>query len=105
MTVQQLDSILKAGPDVFLLDVRTPYENRAGHLAGTDDQISFDNLTPNLDRLPADKAAEIYIYCRSGRRSNIAAELLQTAGFTNVHNVEGGIIAWQSAGFPVQAGK
>lgn len=104
ISVQQLETVLTSGTDIYLLDVRTPKEYETAHLAGTDELIPYDSLEVYADHLPTDKDTEIFIYCRSGRRSDIAAKELQTKGFTNVHNVLGGMIAWQASGFPVQTG-
>jgi rhodanese-related sulfurtransferase len=48
------------------------------------------------------KDQPVYVVCRSGNRSLVAARTLVEAGFTDVRNVEGGMIAWAAAGFPVQ---
>lgn len=48
-----------------------------------------------------DKRTEVYMMCRSGRRSYKAAQLLTEAGFLAVYNIEGGLIAWEAAGLPV----
>lgn len=104
VSIQQLETVLNAGTDIYLLDVRTAKEYETAHLAGTDDRIPYDSLAGAKGRLPADKATDIYVYCRTGRRSGIAATELRAEGYTNVHNVEGGITAWQAAGLPVQSG-
>ncbi len=48
-----------------------------------------------------DPGKPVVVYCRSGKRSAKATELLQSAGFTKVHDMDGGITAWQKAGKPV----
>ncbi len=48
-----------------------------------------------------DKKNQLYLLCRSGRRSLRAAQLLEAAGFESVYNVEGGMLAWAAAGLPV----
>ena len=98
VSVQELSKIIESGEEIFLLDVRTKSEYEQAHLEKTDDLIPFDQLQFNLDRLPKNKNAAIYCYCRVGRRSGIAAELLISKGFTNVYNMEGGIVAWNDAG-------
>jgi rhodanese-related sulfurtransferase len=50
------------------------------------------------------KAERVYLVCRSGRRSETAAKILLAAGFTDVINVEGGMMAWEQAGLPVSKG-
>ena len=74
----------------YILDVRRPEEFAAGHLHGA-------HL---LNWLDTDKSKTIYVYCRSGRRSNDAANYLSDQGYTVV-DMDGGIIAWEKDGFPV----
>ena len=74
------------------------------HLANiptTDHQIPFDQLDNKLDLLPTDKDAEIVIYCRSGNKSALAADVLIGMGYTNVKNLVGGILNWHESGLPL----
>lgn len=83
---------LDSGDPLILLDVRTKEENLEQHIPGSL-LIPVDILEAEvLEKLP-DKEAEILIYCRSGRRSAIAAETLVDLGYTNVKDF-GGIIDW-----------
>ena len=50
---------------------------------------------------PADKDAEIVVYCGSGHRSTMAMTILLTEGYTNVTSLKGGLGGWVEAGFPV----
>ena len=104
MSVRELSNLIESGEELFLLDVRTKPEYEEAHLAATDELIPYDQLKSNLDRLPKNKNTAIYCFCRSGRRSGIAAEFLVLSGFKNVYNVEGGIIAWRDAGLEVVSG-
>lgn len=80
------------------IDVRTAEEYAAGHIEGAK-SIPLQELAGRLNEVPKDK--QVYLYCRSGRRSAEASALLAKQGFTNIENILGGITAWQSAGFPV----
>jgi rhodanese-related sulfurtransferase len=85
---------------VITLDVRTPGEFAEGHVEGArlmDFQSgNFENEIATLD-----KNATYAIYCRSGNRSGQAVKVMQDAGFTNVFNMNGGVIDWANAGFPL----
>ncbi len=82
----------------IVLDVRTPQEFAAGHIEGAR-LIPVQDLERHLKALPKDR--QIYVYCRSGRRSARAAKMLATHGFDRVENMLGGIEAWKAAGYPV----
>jgi adenylyltransferase/sulfurtransferase len=91
MTVRDLKQKLDNGGKFVLLDVREPFEWDICH-------IDHAKLIP-LGQLPSrmselDSADEIVIHCKSGGRSAKAVRLLQEAGFSKLHNVEGGITAW-----------
>lgn len=85
--------------DFTFINVHIPYE---GEIASTDAFVPYNEIEKNLDKLPADKNAKIVLYCRSGRMSAIAAETLVRLGYTNVWNMEGGMIAWETLGLPLK---
>ena len=89
----------EASPVPFaIIDVRTPEEYAEGHVEGAK-LIPVDELADRLAEVPKDR--QVYVYCRSGKRSARAAALLASQGFDKVENVLGGILAWQAAGHPV----
>jgi hydroxyacylglutathione hydrolase len=90
---------IRQNPAVYLLDVREPDEYAAGHIPGIT-LIPMGEVAARLDELPRDK--EIIVTCRTGNRSSQVADLLREQGFTNVHNMTGGIVAWEEAGYPVE---
>lgn len=99
MTVQQLKTSLDGHAPMVLIDVRQPEEfAHDGHIKGAR-LLPLPALATRLDELPKD--APIVCICRSGNRSQVACELLQRQGFTNVTNVVGGMQAWQRAGLPM----
>ena len=87
---------MKNNEDFPLVNVHVPF---AGNIPGTDLSISYNKMEENLDRLPADKDAKIVLYCLGGPMSFDAAETLVDLGYTNVSDLEGGMEAWQRAGF------
>ena len=74
-----------------LLDVRSPQEFSGGHIEGAV-SIPVQELAGRIDEL-GDKNGQIVVYCQSGRRSAVAKRLLESNGFTNVHDM-GGIGQW-----------
>lgn len=92
-----LSTMLKS-KDFPLINVHVPYE---GEIQGTDLFIPYTDIQNNLSKLPADKSSKIFLYCRSGNMSDIAARALVKLGYTNVWNLDGGMIAWKQAGYQV----
>jgi rhodanese-related sulfurtransferase len=87
-------------PDgVTLVDVREPYEYDGGHVPGAL-SMPLGQVVSLAADLPKDQP--LYVICRSGNRSLQAAEALVEAGFQDVRNVDGGMISWQAAGYPVE---
>ena len=90
LSVKDYKSRVDAGEDLFLLDVREPYEYQIAQIGGT---LIPQNDVPNrLAEIPRDR--EIVVQCRSGARSQRIAEFLKQSGYTNVVNLAGGILAW-----------
>jgi rhodanese-related sulfurtransferase len=87
-------------PGTFILDVRTAAEHTLGHLERAV-LIPLHELPGRLSELPADKKTPVLVYCAVGGRSSMAAVLLKAKGYANVHDMSGGIVAWQRAGLPV----
>ena len=83
----------------MLLDVRTVEEYREGHIAGAT-LIPIQVLEKFINKVPKDK--QVYVYCHSGARSARASKMLAEHGFTNIENMQGGIVAWKNAGYPVE---
>ena len=84
---------------VKLLDVRTPEEFAAGHIAGAEN-IDFRaaDFADQIDAL--DQGESYVVYCHTGNRSGQATALMAGKGFASVTDVDGGIEAWTAAGLP-----
>ena len=100
--VTTLAGQLKAGEVGLLLDVRTDFEFRGGHVEGAVN-IPVQELAQRLSEIESHKADFVAVICRSGARSGNACGMLAPSGF-NVANVTGGMLQWQLAGLPVKAG-
>jgi phage shock protein E len=84
-------------PNTVIVDVRTPAEYAAGHIAGA---INIDVESADFSSQIAalDTTKTYALYCHSGRRSGIAITTMQQAGFKNVYDLNGGIQNWESSG-------
>ena len=91
-----------AGERLFFLDVREPAEYAEAHIAGSK-LIPLGQLANHTSSLPQD--LPIVAVCRSGNRSSVAISLLKRAGFTNVLNLRGGMLAWARSGLPIKRGR
>jgi phage shock protein E len=85
---------------VITLDVRTPGEFAEGHVEGAR-LIDFQSGNFENEIAALDKNATYAVYCRSGNRSGQAVKVMQDAGFTNLFNMDGGVIDWANAGLPL----
>jgi rhodanese-related sulfurtransferase len=92
---------LLAAPDApRLLDVRTPAEFAAAHIPGSCN-VPLDTLREHRAELRG-SLDEVVLVCRTGGRAAQAERALVEAGMTNVHILDGGILAWQEAGAPLK---
>lgn len=99
VSVPEFEQEIKAD-SVQLLDVRTPQEYAEGHIAGAINiDVQSDDFQPAATQ-KLSKDSTILVYCRSGRRSLDAAEILTRLGY-RVINLKGGILDWQASDRPV----
>jgi rhodanese-related sulfurtransferase len=85
--------------DALVLDVREQSEWSDGHIAKAR-HVPLGQLKNKLSELEKHKGKPIIAVCRSGNRSNHACGVLKKAGFENLHNLAGGMQAWEQAGLP-----
>ena len=84
-----------AEKNVQLVDVRTSLEYKAGHIKDAVNIDFFDRANFNENFAHFDRAKPIYLYCRSGNRSQRAAKKLVRIGFTEIYDLKGGYKAWK----------
>ena len=98
VSVADLRAANESAEDVIILDVRTPGEVSQGHVQNSINMdINGRTFSQQADKL--DKSKTVYVYCRSGHRSQTASKALVKMGFTDVRNVEGGFLAWEQKGY------
>ncbi|OGN94167.1 MAG: hypothetical protein A2Y88_04025 [Chloroflexi bacterium RBG_13_48_10] len=97
VSVAELQTMLE-NKDFTFINVHVPFE---GDIPGTDLSIPYDQIEQNLDKLP-DKNAKLVLYCRSDRMSNIAAKTLVGLGYTNIWNLDGGMVDWEGEGLTIE---
>jgi len=90
ISVTELKQRLDAGDDLFILDVREPYEYQIANIGGK--LIPQNEVPQRLAEI--DRNREIIVHCRSGARSQRIAEFLAKQGYPNVKNLAGGVLAW-----------
>lgn len=100
VSVDDLNTVVKAGEDVIILDVRTPSEVSEGYVKDAQN-LNINGATFKQQAETLDKSKTIYVYCRSGHRSQIASKTLIELGFSDVRNVEGGFLAWSAKGYQI----
>jgi rhodanese-related sulfurtransferase len=83
---------------IQLIDVREPYEREAGRLAGSR-HIALEQVASQAATI--DRDTPVVFYCRVGARSGMAADAFRRAGY-DAYSMDGGIIAWQDRGLPLE---
>ncbi|MEM7798529.1 MAG: rhodanese-like domain-containing protein [Chloroflexota bacterium] len=94
----QTAAALLDNDDVVFLDVREQWEYDQGHIPGIT-LIPMSEFEARVSEVPEDKT--VILTCRSGNRSGQVDTYLRGLGYDNIHNMEGGIIAWEAAGLEV----
>jgi len=98
--VPEAAKLLKENKAVTVLDVRTPEEYRAGHIAGATN-INFQDAAFQAKLGELDKTKPYLVHCAAGGRSAKTRDLMVKMNFKDLYHLEGGLGAWQKAGQPV----
>lgn len=99
VTIAELKGILPGGG--VLIDVREREEYEAGHIAGSTN-IPISTLADNVEQFRDE--FDVYVVCRSGRKSFSACEYLHDRDVDNVVNVASGVLGWVAAGGALTSG-
>lgn len=99
----ELARLVAQRPEVRLLDVRTPGEFEAEHIAGAYN-VPLDTLGEHGPEIRAGVADPVVLVCRSGQRARKAEQALRAAGMAHLHVLDGGMAAWVAADLPVRRG-
>ena len=93
---KRVEEMLASGAE--LIDIRRDYEWEGGRIPNAR-HIEVNRLTAQADSIPKDRP--VIFYCRTGNRSQMAADAFSRAGY-DAHNMAGGITAWNEAGLPLE---
>ena len=98
---EQAAKLLKENKKIVVLDVRTPEEFAAGHIAGA---TNLDFHNPDFEKKLSvlDKSKSYLVHCAAGGRSAKTRELMKKQQFQSIYHLEGGLKAWEKAGNPVE---
>ena len=100
VTVSETRDRLKENSDARLVDVREDKEWDAAHATGAL-HLGKGIIERDIEATVPDKNTELILYCGGGYRSALAADVLQTMGYTNVYSMAGGWKAWKESGAPI----
>ncbi|PKG81923.1 rhodanese-like domain-containing protein [Colwellia sp. 75C3] len=100
----QLQTIMKNEQQVIVLDVRTVEEFEQGHIPNAVN-IPHKQLEARLAELSGAKNTQVVIYCRSGRRAEVAKQVLVKSGFNQLDHLSGDFNEWTSNNLPISKGK
>jgi rhodanese-related sulfurtransferase len=101
MGPEQLKKLAATKEKYTLIDVREDNEWAAGHAAGAK-HISRGVLEKGIETSVPQRNAKIILYCHSGARSALAADTLQSMGYSDVYSLAGGFAAYEKSGLPLE---
>lgn len=94
---EEVSEALSANPNLQLVDVRTQEEYGEDHLKTAQNIcVTDDDFKEKVAKLNKDEP--VYLYCRSGKRSANAAEIMKGMGFKEIYDMDGGFLNWESKG-------
>jgi rhodanese-related sulfurtransferase len=97
----ELDQLIKSGSAPVIVDVRSAYEYRKGHIAGAI-HLPFWRSFFLANKLSAPRDRMVIVYCQHGPRAGIGKFSLQRAGYTDVRYLDGHLSGWEKAGLPLE---
>ena len=103
ISTQTADKMIQSNKDnpIFvILDVRTPDEFNAGHIAKAS-MVDYESQDFNAKISELDRNRKYLVYCRTARRSGLAVKVMKDLGFREVYDMAGGINQWKAEGLPV----
>lgn len=100
---KDVENLMEAGTNIRILDVRTPAEFESLHIPGSYN-VPLDTLGEHGPELRAHVNEPVVLVCRSGERARKADEALRKGGMTNLHVLEGGMMAWERHEYPMRRG-
>lgn len=100
VSVDDLKKKIDPGAKTTIIDVRTFQEIERGKIEGSIN-IPLDLFESQVEEKIPDKNTEVYLYCLSGSRSVMAAQIMDEKGYKNVNNVISGMLAWRNKGYPL----
>lgn len=98
--VQQLKTQMSQNADLCLIDVREQEEWQQGHIAEAM-HIPLGDIAKRINNDVPNQQTAVYLHCKAGVRSMHAAQIISELGYSEVYSVDGGIIDWVNAGYPV----
>jgi rhodanese-related sulfurtransferase len=99
--IEAYKEMLSRGDEHLLVDIREDSEYAAGHASGAL-HIGKGVIERDIETKVPDKDCKLVLYCGGGFRSALAADMLQTMGYTNVFSLDGGWRAIQASGLPIE---
>jgi rhodanese-related sulfurtransferase len=86
--------------DAVVIDVREANDFNNGHIKNAKN-VPMSSFRSQLESLEKHRDKPVLMYCRSGSQSGKACRMLKKSGFSNIHNLGGGIVGWQDANLPL----